>query len=54
MINVDLYPFLVFSGPTCHREDTEISVFWLDCAAIVVRRPNLEVATKKLLNQQVK
>ena len=48
MISVDAYPCLPFSGLTCHLEDTGISVFWLHSAT------NLEVATNRLLHQQVK
>ena len=33
VINVDAYPFLVFSDLTCHFDDTELDVFWLHCAA---------------------
>ena len=33
VISVDAYPFLAFSGLTCHLEDTGIGVFWLHCAA---------------------
>ena len=33
VISVDAYPFLAFSGLTCHLEDTAIGVFWLHCAA---------------------
>ena len=29
MISVDAYPFLAFLDLTCHLEDTEIGVFWL-------------------------
>ena len=29
VISVDAYPFLAFSGLTCHLEDTGIGVFWL-------------------------
>ena len=32
VISVDAYPFLAFSDPTCHLEDTGISVFWLHCS----------------------
>ena len=53
VISVDAYPFLAFPDLTCHREDTRIGVFWLQCR-LIVRRPNLEVASKKLLHQQVK
>ena len=31
MISVDTYSFLVFSDLTCHLEDIEIGVSWLDC-----------------------
>ena len=33
VISVDAYPFLAFPDLTCRLEDTEISVFWLHCAA---------------------
>ena len=52
VISVDAYPFLAFSDLTCHLEDTGIVVFWLH--RLIVMRLNLEVATKKLLHQQVK
>ena len=29
VISLDAYPFLAFSGLTCHLEDTGIGVFWL-------------------------
>ena len=45
-ISVDTYPFLAFSDLTCHLEDTGIGV--------LIRRPNLEVATMRLLHQQIK
>ena len=32
VISVDAYPFLAFSGLTCHLEDTSIGVFWLHSA----------------------
>ena len=53
VISVDAYPFLAFPDLTCHLEDTEIGIFWLHCR-LIERRPNLEVATKRLLHQQVK
>ena len=43
VISVDAYPFLAFSDLNCHFKDT-----------VIVRRPNLEVMTKRLLHQQVK
>ena len=51
--SVDAYPFLAFSYLTCHLKDTGIGVFWLHCH-MTLRRPNLELATKRLLHQQVK
>ena len=53
VISADAYPFLAFQDLTCHLEDTGIGVFWLHCAHLIVRRPNLEVATKRV-HQQVK
>ena len=53
VISVDAYPFLAFSGLTCHLEDTGIGVLVALCC-LIVRRPNLEVVTKRLLHQQVK
>ena len=32
VISDDAYSFLAFSDLTCHHEDTEIGVFWLNCA----------------------
>ena len=43
-----------FSDLTCHLEDTGIG-FWLHYVCHQrVRRPNLDVATKRFLHQQVK
>ena len=33
VFSVDAYPFLAFSDPTYHLEDTGIGVFLLNCAA---------------------
>ena len=33
VISNDAFPFLAFSGLTCHLEDTGIDFFWLYCAA---------------------
>ena len=33
VISVYAYPFLAFSGLTCHLKDLGIGVFWLHCAA---------------------
>ena len=32
VISVNAYPYLAFSDPACHVEDTGIGVFWLYCA----------------------
>ena len=54
VISVDAYPFLAFSDLTCHLEDTGMGVFMVALCRMIVRRPNLEVATKRLFHQQVK
>ena len=53
VISVDTNPFffLAFSGLTCHLED--IFCFLVALCHLIVRRPNLEVATKRLLHQHV-
>ena len=48
VISVDVYLFGGFSDLSCHLEDMGIGVFWLQCAL------NWEVATKRLLHEQVK
>ena len=53
VISVDYYPFLAFSDLTCHLEDT-ITCFLVALCHAIIRRLNLEVVTKKLLQQQVK
>ena len=53
-ISVDAYPFLALSNLTCHLNDKGIGVFWFAMCRQIVRRPNLEVVTKRLLHQQVK
>ena len=53
MVSVDAYLFLAFSDLTCHVEDTGIG-FLVTLCHLIVRRPNLEVVTKRLLHQQVK
>ena len=55
VISVDAYRFLAFSDLTCHLEDTGkgrcvLVVLW----RLIIKRPKLEVATKRLLHQQVK
>ena len=49
VISVDT---LAFSDLTYHLDDTGVGVFWL--YHLIVRRPNLKVATKRLPHQQVK
>ena len=46
------YPFLTFSDLTCHLEDMGIG-FLVALSHLIVRRPNLEVVTRRLLHQQV-
>ena len=53
VISVDAYPFLAVSDLTCHLEDTGMC-FLIALCLLIVRRQNLEVATKRLLYQQVK
>ena len=45
VISVDAYPFLAFSGLTCHLEDTGIGVFLVELCCLIVRRLNLKVGT---------
>ena len=52
-ISVDAYPLLAFSDLTCHLEDTGMC-FLVALCCLIVKRSNLEVATKRLLHQQVK
>ena len=47
-ISVDAYPFLAFSNLTFHLEDKEI-YFLVALCHLIVRRLNLEIATKRLL-----
>ena len=54
VISVDAYQFLAFLDLTCHHEDIEIGVFLVTLCCLMVRRPNLEVATKRFRHQQVK
>ena len=54
VISVDSYPFLAFSDLTCHLEEYRNRRFLVALCRLIVRRPNLEVATKRLLHQQVK
>ena len=52
--SADVYPFLAFSDLTCHLQDTGIRCFLVALCHLIVRRSNLEVATKRLLHQHVK
>ena len=36
LINVYGFPFLAFSDLIYHLEDTEVGVFWLHCAGLIV------------------
>ena len=55
MTSIDAYLFSAFSDLICHLKDTGISGFFLvTLFCLIVRRPNLEVATKRLLHQPVK
>ena len=54
VISADAYHFLAFLDLTCHHEDIEIGVFLVALCYLMVRRPNLEVATNRLRHQQVK
>ena len=54
VINVDAYPFLVFSYLTCLTLRIRKRCFLIVLGHLIVRRPNLEVLTKKLFHQQVK
>ena len=53
VISVHAYPFLAFSDVTCHLEMGN-RCFLVSLCRLIVRRPNLEVAAKRLLHQQVK
>ena len=53
MISGDVYPFLAFSDLTCHLGDTGIGVLPHNALCrLIVRRPNLEVATERVLHHQ--
>ena len=45
VINADAYPFLAFSDLKCHLENR---CFLVALCHLMLRRPNLEVATKRL------
>ena len=50
LISVDAYPCLAFSDLACHIEDKRIDVFLVALCHMIVRRPNLKVATKMVLH----
>ena len=52
--SVDAYPFLAFTDLTCHLTGCRNTCFLVALCCLIVRRPNLEEATKRLLHQQVK
>ena len=54
VISVDAYSFLTFSNLTCDLQDMGISNFLVALCCVIVKRPNLEVVTKRVLHQQVK
>ena len=54
VIGVNAYSFLDFPDLTCHLEDTGRNCFLVALCPLMRTRPNLEVATKRLLHQQVK
>ena len=51
--SVDAHLFLAFSDLTCHLEDTGMC-FLVAMCRLIVRKPNLQVPTKRLLHQHVK
>ena len=46
--------FLAFSELTCQLDNMGKRYFLVALCCLIVRRPNLEAATKRLLHQQVK
>ena len=54
VISVDAYPFLGFLRPDLSPWGYGNRCFLVVLCCLIVRRPNLEVATKRLLHQQVK
>ena len=53
VISVDAYLFLAFSDVASRLEGTGIGLFLVTLWRQILWRPNLEVATKRLLHQQV-
>ena len=54
VISVDAYPFFSFLRPDLSPGGYGNRCFLVALCRLIVRRPNLEVATKRLLHQQVK
>ena len=50
VINVDAYPFLAFLDLICRLKDR---CFMIALCRLTVMRPNVEVATERLVHQQV-
>ena len=53
VINVDAYPFFGFLRPDLSHSGYGNRCFLVALYRLIVRRPNLEVAARKLLHQQV-
>ena len=55
-VAVDAYAFSVFSDVTCHLEDRGYrnKYFLVALCRLIVRTPSSEVATKRILHQQIK
>ena len=53
VINVDSYPLLASSELICYLRIQD-RCFVVSMCPLIVRRPNLEVATKRLLRHQIK
>ena len=54
VISVDAYPFFGFIRPDLSPRGYRNKCFLVALRRLIVGRPNLEVATKRFLHQQVK
>ena len=54
VIRADAYPFFGFPIPQLSPRGHRNRCFLVALCHLIVRRPNLEVVTKRLLHQQVK
>ena len=54
VISIDACPFFGFVRPDLSPRGSKNRCFLVALCCLIVRRPNLEVATKRLLHQQVK